>query len=109
MNSVNDSKFKNILIEAEKSGFSVQCIRSLDFTDFIGHQKDFEVVKILANDDSEELLSIACHSFSHGGNNDLFEAWSKEQRSQGEEPDGFLSERQVIRKIQKLNRRLSNN
>lgn len=100
---MENTKWGNILAEANINAFSVQCIKTLDFTHFAGDtSKDYQVVKILDNNTFEELLSIANHSFSYGNEQGLYETWSKEQRALGEEPDGYLTEQQVIEKIQKL-------
>ncbi|MGL4705626.1 MAG: hypothetical protein ACRCVO_05470 [Enterococcus faecalis] len=100
---MNNKKWGNILEEANVNGFSVQCIKTLDFTNFAEDtSKDYSVIKILDNNTFEELLSIANHSFSYGHEQGLYETWSKEQRENGEEPDGYLTEQQVIEQIQKL-------
>ncbi|MGL5548136.1 MAG: hypothetical protein ACRC17_00665 [Culicoidibacterales bacterium] len=97
---MNNQKWGNILEEANKNGFSVQCINTLDFND----QKSqvCVVVKILDNDTLEELLSIANHAFSYGNEQGLYESWSKEQRDNDEDPTGYLTEQQVITQIQNL-------
>ncbi len=100
---MKNKKWGNILEEAGKNGFSVQCIRTLDFTHLVGDtSEDYQVIKILDNDTFEELLSIANHSFSYGNEQGLYETWSKEQRANGEDPTGFLTEQEVITQIQNL-------
>lgn len=68
-------------------------------------EPEYGVVKILDNNTLKETLSIACHSFSYGGNEGLFETWSKEQQENDEDPTGYLTEERVIEQIQCLKRK----